>query len=1119
MRDWLGFALACAVAAGGARADVSGPRRWAVEDQGLVYLTSGSALYRVDSDARAITEVPLPPRIAGQDLREIGLFDGFLWIATDSLVANADARYLDWVIYDAADGCPLPDYAGMTSLGGEVWVAGRRTLGRFEQIAERWTTYAIPSDSVRDVAVFTDYVWLADSEALIRFDVAFEKTRVFRCGADVPLPRVSWMERVGEELWAFGPGGAVRYLPATESWQLLTCPDIAPSQVLTQGALAWMIGAGGIVAYDAASRSCRQPPWMHRVVGSPHDGAVHRGKVYFATDSLLVAYEPSGDPAELKGDLAFPGSVDGLTRLPFSRITSTGTRLLAMGDEFVAVLCDDEGQWWVANVSPRPSSSRGVSRIRIGDGLELALWSPPLTTSGSYTYLMQAHGDGAAWSVTDRHRVRLLSRSGPVSAFVDNTDQLLGDRYGIAFNGGPSAKVREVGAGWRRADAELMDLAGRLGYRGGYARVEHGSRSAQRGRRPVEARAWVGERTTKHAEEYRSGGASSYTLSHGNVVIGSARIYLDGRQLDEGSFTLDHSSGSFFLSFLERDLVTEDSIVRIAYDYWLPEDADRPFTACPQLVVNQGDSWSLSLGSLIQRSDNRTHPLVSGGARYRSAPDRARRASVEAEVLGDPDEGEIGSRAMTSYAADRIDLQAGILSLPAGIATEGRIETEYGPLERELAFSGRLEPSRSLPLSWRSAWRSAGRFDGFEGEGRLTWGRPGLPALSLDLGIRDWDADTLSASWRKVELGGDYDPGVVPGLGKLRAQVLARQSTDDSGHESTRYRSALARMHMRPAGVLDLATVVWGRRADDVSGGATGRLSSSGSGLLTATAAPVEGLSVYLRGEARIATEHADSSAHPHTKDARLDRSLLLSAVMRPRASPVELEGSFSRSLSDLLDDVGGGSTLADLLAEVGGARDVRQARSQIIGGGPVVFLPAQSTLRLRASQASRTRLDSLSAWASTTQRTYLVRLDVRPMSESRWYLEGSGSTSRDNATVSESWNAYARWERRWNRLALSRIAFNATLGKASTDTWSWAPSAYVQVGPGDRGVEVRGEIGAGRRRSAATESFINGGFRLEVRFLNAFLARVEVRPEVVFPRSGSARSSTVVSLRAGATL
>ena len=1102
-----------------AKAGVMGPPQWAVEDQGIVYCLDKGAIHRIDVENRTATIAPLPPQMQRRELLEIGIFDGFLWVATDSVIANADARYFDWLVYGTGEGAPLPGYAGMAYEGGEVWVAGRQSLGRYDQYAERWTTYAIPGDTLTDIVPFEGQIWLASRTAVARFDAEYEKTRVYRCGTEVPVAEVAWLRRVGDELWGFGAKGIVRYLTSTESWQVVACPDVEPSQVLVQGTQVWILGADRSMVYDTESLSCREPPWMDRVRGAVGDGALYEGLVYLSTDQILAAYEPSGDPAELKGDLRFPGEVDGLIRSPLCCIASTGTRLVGKGDGFLAAYLNEEGQWWVSDVASRAHSGGQGSLIRLGEGLELALWSPPVAVTGVYTYLLQSQHDGGEWDTSDRHRIRLSARSGSASAFVDNTDQLLGDRYGFLFKGSQNGMLRELGAGWGSAEAELMDLTGRPGYRGGRVWLEHGERSPRRGHRPVEAHAWAGERTTRHAEECFAGGAGSYRLAHGTVVIGSVKLYLDDQLLDEGSFTLDHSSGSFFLSFAERDLVTEDSTVRVAYDYWLPDGTDGSVLAGPQIVVNRGDAWTLSLGSLIEREDGQTSPLLSGGLRFRSDPDALRRLSMEGEVLGDPEEGEAGSRAMVSFATDRLDLQLGMHSLPGEIQTEGRAQTEYGPLEREITTSGRVEPSRDLPISWRSAWRWTAEYEGLENDGRLMWAHHGLPALSLDVATRHWEGEGLDTRWRKVELEGDYDPGALPGFDKLRAQLLVRQSTDDQGAASTRYRSGLARMHMRPAGVLDLSLLAWGHRADDVSEGPVERLSSRGSGLLTATSTPLPGLSVYVRGEGDVTSTYADTADTPQSKDVSLDRSILASTVLRPGKAPVELEASYSRSLSDLLSDIDRRDGFSDWLQDVGDSADVRQQRSTVISGGPLLFLPSQSTLRLRAAQTTRTNADSSGVFSSTTQETYSLSLDLRPLTSSRWLAEGSGSVSRADGHESESWNTYARWERRWNQLFLSRLAFTGAVGKGSADTWSWSPSVYVQVGPGRRGLELRGELGAGRRRSTEVESFVRGTFRLELRFLRAFLVRAEVRPEVVFPSSGETETSTVVSLRAGATL
>ncbi|MBN1424787.1 hypothetical protein JXA88_09525 [Candidatus Fermentibacteria bacterium] len=1092
-------------------ATVRGPVQWAVEDQGIVYAIHDRGLYRIDPDNRTVGQIPLPPEIAGSVLLELGMSDGLLWVATDSVIANADARYYDWVVYGSAEGSSLPGYAGMAFEGGSVWVAGMRSLGRFDPYAEEWTRFSVPVDSLTDIASFNRQIWLSAGGGVVRFDPEYEKIRLYRCGEELPIPDVSWLHRVGDELWAMGPAGAARYVPVTESWQAVAC-HLAPSQLLIQGSLVWLIGGGGVSVYDLESRSCRQPMWMNRVQGRINDGTVHEGNVYLVTDQAVVVYVPSGNPVELKGDLRFPGEVDGLISLP-RRVTSTGTRLVAQGDDAFAAFLSSESQWWV---SPPPSGHRRGSDalIRLGDGLELGMMTPPVVISGSYTYLFQCTREAGTWDISDRHRVRLSGRRDAASAFYDNTDQFLGDRYGMQWKGPQDGFLREVGAGWGNADAELMDLPGRPGYCGGRVWVGRGERSPQRGRRLLQGRAWAGQRTTAHTEEYFEGGSASYRLTHGRIVIGTAKVYLDDQPVDEGSFTLDHTSGSFFLSFAERDLVTQDSTIRVSYDYWLPDDAEKTTLASPQLVVNHGDLWTMSVGSFHERDDGVTRSLLSGALRFRSTPDAPRSTWAEAELLADSKSGTVGSRGLLSVAGDRVQAQLSGMSLPETIETDGRTLTEYGVLEREVATSGRAEPWNELPVSWRAAWRRAGEHEGVEGGGRIVWAQRGMPTFSADVASRRWEADTLCTTWRKMELGVDYEPSSLPGFEKARGQVLVRQSTDREGDRSTRFRSGLSRVHLRPAGILDLSLLAWGRRSDDTTPGSAARLTGRTFGLLTATSTPAPGVSVYARGEADIAS----SDYRATTKDVALARSMLASATIRPGRAPVELEGSYSRTLSDDLDDVDRGHGLAGVLGDVGDSCSVGQQRGTTLAGGPLLFLPSQSTVRFRAVRVERTASDSGDAFSSTRQETYQVTLDMRPLSASRWFLEGIGVTTHGSGGESDTWTIYARWERRWIPSFLSRIAFNGTVTQGTSETWSWSPSLYVQVEP-STGLEVRGDLAAGRRRAAVEESFLRGSCRVEVRFLRAFLVRAEVRPEIAFPSSGGSRSGMTINLRAGATL
>jgi streptogramin lyase len=1102
------------------------PMQWAVEDEGVVFALYGNAILRFDPEHEEWSSIPLPSNLYDKELLELFVHDGILWVAADDVIANADTRYYDWITFPPGGGSPLPGYGGMAFGEDCVWVVGEHGLGKLDSYTEEWTLYPMKGDSLRHVMLAGEEVWACSHDKAIRFDPLFEKTRIYDSTRGMSLGNLEWGARIGDELWYFGAGAIARFDTGTENWRVVTLGDDAPNavpiQIVSRGELIWLLYPDQFIVYDVEGEAVRIPSWASRLHDQRFlDMTLYQGDIYFASEQMVVVFLPSGSSTELKGDLSYPGEVDGLTRMPLVRILSTGIQLLGVGDGFLAAYLEADDEWKISGLPAGVSASAKTGPyLRIGEqGLELSYPPLPRTTLlGRYTYLAQGLYETEEDSeFSDRRSVRLSSVTGPVSLFFDNTNLQLGDRYGGKYRGASDDLIREVGAGWNRSEPELSELLGKNGYRGGWLWAEGGSRSEKRRRPTFQARGWGGERASAHAEEFFRGGAGLYHLSRRNIVIGTAEVCLDDKPLEEGEYTLDHSSGTFFLSFQDRDLVAEDSVIRITYDYWLEETEDKSVLAIPQLMYNHGDRLSLSFASLYEGIEGQDESLLSGAFRYRSDPDATRRFTLENELIVDSEKALTGGRGYLGYAAKGIDLGFSGISLPEEITTSARTFSEYGLVEEELSFTGRIEPHTTLPITGRASWRTSAGYTGKEGSGQILWTQSHLPALSLELAGRTWDGDTLDTEWEKLELGVDYSGANISWFDQLRFYAKARESREDIGETSTRYRSGLSRVEAKPSGLFDISILAWGRRADDLSSGAMDRISGRGYGrAMLWSSSLLTGLYLYLRGEGSVSTSEFERGK----KDVGLERDLLSSAVWRPGRSPLELEATFSRSLTDYLAGVNQEDGFFNYLEHVGGDRDVLMQRTVSVAGGPVIYLPRNSALRIRGSRVEQSSCDSTASSLSGDQTTLRGTLDLLPREQNRWLVEIIRTESEtESGSDSEGWSLWSRWERKWSPVVLSRATFSASGTETdSGSSWTWAPGFYLQLGSTAGGVEFRGEISPGRRRSGdAYEWFVRSNARVQVRAHRAFLFRFEARPELRFPDHGDPTAALVLNIKAGA--
>ena len=1108
-----------------AHARIEDPLDWVAEEDGVVFSVADDALIRFDPENLEWTVVSVPPELQRNTMEELYIYDGILWLPTDDHIANADARYYDWIVYGKEDGAPLPGYRGMSFDPDAVWIAGGRGLARMDQYTEEWTLYGAVADTVLDVEVAGTGVWLLSNDRIVRFDPVHEKTRSYRFGDEFPATDAQWLMRMGTDLLVMTTGSLVRFDTENETWRRYDVPFslTTPKQVIASGSQWWLLFDERLLVFDTDADTFREPSWISRLAGQRfHDLTIYGGRIYLATDALLAVFEPEGDPAELKGDLYFPGQVDGLERFPLTRITSTGERLVGRGEDFIVVYVEEDDQWRMTSL-PLAGAGEGIDSrlVNISDnGMEVNLPRvPSVTVKGSYIYLEQSDYRNESWEHSDRHRVRLSGQSGRVSAFFDNTDLLLGDRWGGKYKGDTEDVIREISGGWETVDPEITSLLGKTGYKGGRIWVEHGQRSEKRRRRTGVFTMEGGERTTVYAEEFFRGGESNYSLNRGKIVIGSVKMYIDDELLEEGDYTLDHSSGSFFLSFQERDLITSDSVIRVEYEYWLDESDEKSTFFVPQVVYNSGDRFSVSLGSRHEDIADSMHNLLAGGMRWRSDPDARRRLDISQEFVAAPEESEFGGHGRIAYAADRIDLTFEGVVLPLELATDARSYSEYGPIIHRYDISGRVEPLTELPVIGRGSWIETADAEGKNVSGTVLWNRALYPSFSMEMAGRWWDTDTLTTSWRKFEVGTEYTSTRLPGIRRFRLQGRFRDSREEE-EQTVDYRSGLGRVEVNTGGLVDLALYGWSRRSnlDEVSlSGEDSRLTRDSYGRINLYSTRlVPWTTIYTRGEGRVGS----SDFRDNEKDAHFNRSVLTSAIVRPGRLPLELEATFSRQLTDAFTGVDADASAFELLDYVGEQENSQKRRLNSIAGGPIFYMPENSSFRFRTTWSEQTSSDTSYHYSRTTSRTYRGTLDLYPRRKNRWLIEATGSESdTEQGDERWSWSVWGRWERRWSNTLLSRIVLSGNeASNNGSKSSSWGPSAYVQIGPGQRGIEVRGEIAGARRTSEFSESWqLRSTFRLEWRFLDSFLIRAEARPTLDLPDDGESSYTTVLNLKAGA--
>ncbi len=1124
----------------------------------MSWIATPSGLYRYDAEGELfIPEIfPEYPHLSPVEISSDG---EQLWVIADSIAGYIDLYTGGRYTYSQKDGLPPGKFTCIAYERDYIWIGSKRGVSRFDRFIEQWEYFSLKtdnlppgSDKIRRIEIVGDYLYFAAEAGIIRFDSRTETFALFDEDDGIRAAPFHDLKRIGEELWCFGQKGVDIFSISQGSWSFLGTEhgfrNTEWRDIEDIGGDLYFLSDAGIDICEISTR--RIYPFLRedRLDGyHVHDMTGSLESIWFATDRGLLRHEIENPQSGQAETWVLFDRKRGAVEEAFFRIGSLDGNILGLGDMGLDVI-DTSNELFLTPLVFRDgvgetTKTQTQPKIRWDDeGLRvLPTSSYRAGLSGSYSYLLKTDQDQSV----DRHWGRLQPylrhESGrSLSGLYDNTDpdETL---YGATYRGIDGDLLRRMEGGNRLQFKQTHDLFfGGTTLRGGTALLEAGERRGKKGRSLLRSTLTFGEKVTRSAKEFFNGSQGRrFVLQHQNLLIGSAEVILNGRELSEDEYTLVHTTGTLLLTFIGWELLNEGDIIEILYQYRLTEEEINETIAAGELVISSGDALQVTISG-FEKSSGSTVSDSSFGA---IEDDGFRAAQVSSELRGTVLGGE--GRLLTGLSAGERDADNEIAQ---GCYLEGDFNrgawtingkwsatsdslpmledrsTEFGYLRGENELGIRYEPGGKLWLEGKTTERK-----GSVGEERnYHFGGQFSPISGTSaFGAFDYfDADT--DNWNRqrwiglVGLETVFSQGLLDALklNSSRLRFLGRtsevrlDSSDNTAGEEVNLRtnSLLTRLSIVPGTKLSLFPELrWSSSERAVGDGEYQPDSKElAPRMIFYTRDLIEGITSYFDGEACYSQAAFDTENN--SRDVELFRQGTAQIDLSPGVylallNPVSLRINMVRNAEDSLLQIGDDYSLFDLGFSWKDYPSNMNSYRYDSDAIQITWAPHYAWLFYQSISEVRTT-------SMPTEQVYSTRVEWKPGSMDQVFWKYTL-----NKTLESTGNEYQHrpgieWYRRWSSRTFTSAQFNAALSDmSSSDRVELTPGVYL-----DQRFQLPGISGSGTLRIDFSTTYYEqtipyndkrlmaGGYsRVDFNFWQKLLLRFRTDRDYVYSYTDSA--------------
>ncbi|MBU1651057.1 hypothetical protein KKA00_02460, partial [bacterium] len=587
---------------------------WTVTTENGSWVASPAGLFQYDSDNEKFIPEAFPnsPNFVPFELFTDG---DQLWALADSSIGYIDLFSGGRYVYAQSDGLPAARFTCLAIAEEYIWAGSDQGAVRFDRLIEQWETLDVPAEmqspevrAINHLLALDDFVYFATDAGVLRYEIDTESFTLLGSDDGLRAGALQAIELIGDEIWFSGDAGIDIYSVSQRNWSYLGDAAGFRSADWIDAAyisgLLYFVFEDGIDICDPVNRQIypferESQIAQYRV----NDITGARNGIWFATDKGLLQYDEGNLQSGQPESWVLHDQSRGATYPAFSRLAGFDNYILGEGQSGIDVLdqTNDTFQDPLAygEMADRFGETESTSALRWDDdGLSYTpndSFRLGLTGNANYiTIIEEQQTEDRFWG---RLQPYILHSSGrALNGLYDNTDP---DEvfYGAIYRGIEGDLLRLAEGGNRISYQQTIDpFFGGATIRGGRVMLEAGARSGQKKRSLLRTTVAAGERVTKSAREFFTGGQSTtYSLEHQDLLIGSAEVYLNGRRLTDADYTLNHTTGQLYFTFTGWELLNEGDVIEVVYQYRLNEGQIDDRVIGGELVLSSGDALQVAV--------------------------------------------------------------------------------------------------------------------------------------------------------------------------------------------------------------------------------------------------------------------------------------------------------------------------------------------------------------------------------------------------------------------------------------------------------------------------------------------------------------------------------------------
>ncbi|MBN1231741.1 MAG: hypothetical protein JXA60_00105 [Candidatus Coatesbacteria bacterium] len=465
--------------------------------------------------------------LGGNNVRQIGLDEDYLYVTTEEGLAVSDIRLNDWRVFrkeiaelPVNDICFSTDYVFLACDGG---------LSLWDKLGQAWKT-ALENEKVYCIQVVKDNLWLGTEKGIKSYSIKFERfTKYDKQG--LPAWRFHSIVQTPSFIWFIADEGLIRYNKELKSFKSYAASASLPVSRETIGYASaeefWLLNSKAdkngvtILKYETSQDNFFPYIYFDRLPSSKISSAIMSSSdCYFASDKGLTRYLSS------EKDWKNYSLTDGLSSVNIEQVFLSGNTIFCINEKGIDKGELDKNQW-------RQYSWDNLTSVSAFSFLNMTTDKDGLTTKFAEKTNLQIRGNSSHYikgeketdsqkdSKNDVNARFNIDEKRSISGFYNDTDE--DDvEWGATYRGADRDILKEASVGEQRMAYYQNKIINPITIKGGSAYLQAFYFEEESNQSRLYLKSWAGERISAKTRDYFKGkGRSGSTTRNDTDYLGS----------------------------------------------------------------------------------------------------------------------------------------------------------------------------------------------------------------------------------------------------------------------------------------------------------------------------------------------------------------------------------------------------------------------------------------------------------------------------------------------------------------------------------------------------------------------------------------------------------------------